>query len=158
MIYFLSIHIIFVVCIKGSHAKTFSCSEIWSLFFMYKCYQSITLCEKYPNTEIFSGPYFPAFGLDMEICSSRIWTLFTQWWSSSKNCSCKYSNVHIQVFITQHLPKSITGLTWQVWYVIKPFSVNFTKSSNTQTIHRLPTNCLSVFHHFVGLTLKGLND
>ena len=87
-----------------------------------------------------------------------VFGLFTQWWSSSKNCSCKYSNVHIQVFITQHLPKSITGLTWQVWYVIKPFSVNFTKSSNTQTIHRLPTNCLSVFHHFVGLTLKGLND
>ena len=29
---------------------------------------------------------------------------------------------------------------------------------HTQTIRRnLPTNCLSVFHHFVGLALKGLN-
>ena len=30
---------------------------------------------------------------------------------------------------------------------------------HTQTIHRLlPTNCLNVFNHFVGLALKGLND
>ena len=29
---------------------------------------------------------------------------------------------------------------------------------HTQTIHQLlPTNCLSVFDHFVGLALKGLN-
>ena len=29
---------------------------------------------------------------------------------------------------------------------------------HTQTIRReLPTNCLSVFDHFVGLALKGLN-
>ena len=29
---------------------------------------------------------------------------------------------------------------------------------HTQTIHRLmPTNCLSVFDHFVGRALKGLN-
>ena len=30
---------------------------------------------------------------------------------------------------------------------------------HTQTIRRLvPTNCLNVFHHFVGLALKGLNE
>ena len=30
---------------------------------------------------------------------------------------------------------------------------------HNQTIHRLlPTNCLSVFDHFVGLALKGLNN
>ena len=30
---------------------------------------------------------------------------------------------------------------------------------HTQTIRRLlPTNCLNVFNHFVGLALKGLSD
>ena len=40
---------------------------------------------------------------------------------------------------------------------INPFSTNFTKWSNTlnQFLGNLPTNCLSVFHHFVGLVLKG---
>ena len=30
---------------------------------------------------------------------------------------------------------------------------------HTQTIrHKLPTNCLSVFDHFMGLALKGLSE
>ena len=39
-----------------------------------------------------------------------------------------------------------------------PLSANFTKWSNTlkQFVDKLPTNCLSVFDHFVGLVLKGL--
>ena len=39
-----------------------------------------------------------------------------------------------------------------------PLSANFTKWSNTrkQFLGKLPTNCLSVFDHFVGLALKGL--
>ena len=39
-----------------------------------------------------------------------------------------------------------------------PLSANITKWSNTlkQFVDKLPTNCLSVFDHFVGLTLKGL--
>ena len=38
-----------------------------------------------------------------------------------------------------------------------PLSANFTKRSNTlkQFIGKLPTNCLSVFDHFVKLALKG---
>ena len=41
---------------------------------------------------------------------------------------------------------------------INPLSANFTKWSNTikQFVGNLPTNCLSVFDHFVGLALKGL--
>ena len=37
-------------------------------------------------------------------------------------------------------------------------SANFTKWSNTlkQFVGNLPTNCLSVFDHFVGLAVKGL--
>ena len=35
---------------------------------------------------------------------------------------------------------------------------NFTKWANTlkQFVGKLPTNCLNVFDHFVGLALKGL--
>ena len=44
--------------------------------------------------------------------------------------------------------------------IFNPLSVNPTKWSNTikQFASILPTNCLIVFDHFVGLALKGLND
>ena len=43
-------------------------------------------------------------------------------------------------------------------FVFNPLSANPTKWSNTlkQFVGKLPTNCLSVFDHFVGLALKGL--
>ena len=50
-----------------------------------------------------------------------------------------------------------------LFYFVKeqfnPLSANPTKWSNTlkQFVGNLPTNCLSVFDHFVGLALKGLN-
>ena len=46
------------------------------------------------------------------------------------------------------------------WNCFNPLSANFTKWSNTlkQFVGNLPTNCLSVFHHFVGLALKGLSN
>ena len=42
--------------------------------------------------------------------------------------------------------------------VFNRLSANPTKWSNTlkQFVRKLPTNCFSVFDHFVGLTLKGL--
>ena len=45
-------------------------------------------------------------------------------------------------------------------YDINPSSVNITKLSNTlkHFVGNLPTNCLSVFDHFVGLTLKALKN
>ena len=41
---------------------------------------------------------------------------------------------------------------------LNPLSFKFIKWSNTlkQFVDKLPTNCLSVFEHFVGLALKGL--
>ena len=41
---------------------------------------------------------------------------------------------------------------------LNPLNANFTKWSNTikKFVGNLPTNCLSVFDHFVGLVLKGL--
>ena len=43
--------------------------------------------------------------------------------------------------------------------LIIPLSANPTKWSNTlkQFVGNLPTNCFSVFDHFVGLALKGLS-
>ena len=42
---------------------------------------------------------------------------------------------------------------------VNPLSANLTKWSNTlkHFVGILPTNCLSVFDHFVALALKGLN-
>ena len=42
---------------------------------------------------------------------------------------------------------------------VNPLSVNPIKWPNTlkQFVGKLQTNCLSVFDHFVNLTLKGLN-
>ena len=43
---------------------------------------------------------------------------------------------------------------------VNPLSANFIKWSNTlkQLVGKFPTNCLSVFDHFVGLALKGLRS
>ena len=43
---------------------------------------------------------------------------------------------------------------------LNPLSANFTKWLNTlkQFVGNLPTNCLSVFGHFVGLALKGSTE
>ena len=43
-------------------------------------------------------------------------------------------------------------------YAINPLSAKLTKWPNTlkQFVGSLPTNCLSVFGHFMGLALKGL--
>ena len=51
---------------------------------------------------------------------------------------------------------TIEGDQWHGW--VNPLSANPTKWSTTlkQFIGKLPTNCLSVFDHFVGFVLKGL--
>ena len=48
---------------------------------------------------------------------------------------------------------------WPVWSQdFNPLIANITKWSNTlkQFVGKLPTHCLSVFDHFVGLAIKGL--
>ena len=56
------------------------------------------------------------------------------------------------------LSKLYVSNTDLIEFQLNPLSVNFTKWSNTlkQFVGNLPTNCLSVFDHFVGLALKGL--
>ena len=51
------------------------------------------------------------------------------------------------------------GVFTQFSICLNPLSTNPTKWPNTlkQFVGKLPTNCLSVFDHFVKLTLKGLS-
>ena len=48
---------------------------------------------------------------------------------------------------------------YRIMVSFNPLSSKFIKWSNTlkQFVSKLPANCLSVFDHFVGLALKGLN-
>ena len=69
---------------------------------------------------------------------------------------------HYKLF-SQNLPKSLKkpnfkNSSGRSVLDVNPLSTNPTKRSNTlkQFVGKLPTNCLSVFDHFVGLALKGL--
>ena len=55
-----------------------------------------------------------------------------------------------------HYEKQINKIKHTIY--LNLLSSSFTKWSNTlkQFVGKLPTNCLSVFDHFVGLVLKGL--
>ena len=55
--------------------------------------------------------------------------------------------------------QNIDNIFWKLHvFKINPLSASFTKWSITlkQFVDKLPTNCLSVFDHFVGFALKGL--
>ena len=58
----------------------------------------------------------------------------------------------------KHLEHIISKGFFVEYSQLNPLSANFTKWLNTlkQFVGKLPTNCLSVFHHFVELALKGL--
>ena len=49
--------------------------------------------EKCPNTEFFSGPYFPEFGSE----KLRIWTLFTQFLLSELDSNDEIQVVNLQI-------------------------------------------------------------
>ena len=51
---------------------TVSSVVIWSWCAFSKSKPKFTLREKCPNTEFFSGPYFPVFGRNTEICSVNL--------------------------------------------------------------------------------------
>ena len=53
----------------------------------------------------------------------------------------------------------ISGISYRFYNGnLNALSANFTQWSKTlkQLVGKLPTNCLTVFDHFVGLALKGL--
>ena len=63
-------------------------------------------------------------------------------------------NITYECCVSQSVSQSVS-----VILSFNPLSANPTKWSNTlkQFVGKLPTICLSVFDHFVGLELKGLN-
>ena len=67
--------------------------------------------------------------------------------------SCEYCEVVFNIikFKVYYLKRNIA---------FNPLSAKFIKWSNTlkQIVGKLPTICLSVFDHFSGLALKGLNS
>ena len=76
----------------------------------------------------------------------------------------QYLSATVSVFSAQYLTLWITYfkdywmLSWEL--LINPLSAKLTKWPNTlkQFVGNLPTNCLSVFGHFMGLALKGLTE
>ena len=70
-------------------------------------------------------------------------------------CFNKIHLAHLRSFLRFRLYNSCLCNNQNVFNAI---CANFTKWSNTlkQFVEKLPTNCLSVFDHFVGLVLKGL--
>ena len=70
-----------------------------------------------------------------------------------------YEKHEVSTNITkQEMKEMLILCTKNVHFTFNPLSANLTKWPNTlkQFVGKLPTNCLSVFDHFVGLALKGL--
>ena len=97
----------------------------------------------------YSGPYFPTFGLN------------TERYRVSLHIQSKCGK--IQTWITLNTDTSSCIAPFKGYSAGKsnfsldnPFSANFTKCPNTlkQFVRKLPTDCLSVFYHVVGLALK----
>ena len=72
--------------------------------------------------------------------------------------SCKFYSRKLHDIYILHRFSCGDNRTPNISSNINPLSANPTKWSNTlkQFVGKLPTNCLSVFDHFVGLALKGL--
>ena len=105
--------------------------------------------------------------------SSHTWTKVAIWYYVSLYQSCMVSNIQYpwvafssssrfsQSFVMSMFSLFINyQITFQTISTIKPLSAKPTKWSYTlkQFVGKFPTNCLSLFDHFVGLALKGLNN
>ena len=62
------------------------------------------------------------------------------------------------IFEIKNTTISTLNINFKTGCNINPLSANPTKCSNTlkQVVDNLPTNCLSLFDHFVRLAFKGL--
>ena len=70
-------------------------------------------------------------------------------------CICKRCT-RLRIFLNK--PEYALIISQYEWICLNPLSANPTKLSKKlkQFVTKLPTNCLSMFDHFVGLALKGL--
>ena len=93
----------------------------------------------------------------VSVISLKNVSIFDTWSSVEKELTLRWE---LLVNKLAHNTKAISSNKLLIWMQarINPLSANLTKWSNTlkQFVGILPTNCLSVFDHFVGLTLEGL--
>ena len=70
----------------------------------------------------------------------------------------KHSDYYLQASIRDHYLILLIATRVFIRLLLNPLSAKFIKWSNTlkQFVGKLPTNCLSVFDHFMNLALKGL--
>ena len=70
----------------------------------------------------------------------------------------KIKNVYGYFFKQISITDLISLQTYKTKCIFYPWCAHFTKWSNAlkQFVGKLPTNCLNVFDHFVGLAFKGL--
>ena len=82
------------------------------------------------------------------ITALRLGCCSSPWSASDGNTESFFTELHFNQNYSDSLP----------WF--NPLSANITKWSNTlkQFVGILPTNCLSVFDHFVGLPLKRISE
>ena len=73
---------------------------------------------------------------------------------------CYYSCSFLDYVQQNRTELSVTDSMTLDAHRVNELSANITKWSNTlkQFVRKLPTNCLSVFDHFVGLALKELKE
>ena len=73
----------------------------------------------------------------------------------------RYLHNNIKMLLMTKVHKNFLLLKFvdRVFLLVNPLNAKFTKWSNIlkQFVGKLPTNCLSVFDHFVGLALKGFS-
>ena len=99
--------------------------------------------------------------------SNMAFTIMDFWYLQMAHDFVVHSKLYIPIWSCEFIKQCNTISKVNFSEVVLPFtfvlpfnplSANFTKWSNTlkQFVGKLPTNCLSVFDHFVGLALKGL--
>ena len=102
-------------------------------------------------------------GLKNHVCGTFPDTTVDSYPSQSKDAVTSVNIFYIPSINWTKDPRKKKFVAWLKLMTQKnnfnPLSVNFTKWSSTlkQFVGKFPTNCLSVFDHFVGLALKGLN-
>ena len=121
-----------------------------------KCFLELNLSGKLKTTSSLVKSSEHNFKGTGENRSDQVFEGIAGWLFSAK-CSANFHSIciaNISYYIHElralHADKSL----------LNPLSANPTKWSNTlkQFVGKLPKNCLSVFDHFVGLALKGLNS
>ena len=130
--------LVLIVIWERCHAWQFSSTLSSFFWYLVICVPRVSVCIRNPQTSrpIFQNRLYNVYG----------WEVGKGW------CSIK-SNRGMTLDPRVGILKDSENNTW-----FNPLNTNPTKWLNTikQFVRKLPTNCLSVFDHFVGLAFKWL--